>query len=114
MAIYSEEADSWNPTIGNKLYERETILCRRMEEGKTEYEAIVLQTNALQSDILGSQLPQVMNYIVLKDDLHLYYYLGCVYSRVCGRVVLFMIGWVAMVFGRGGAIFRGHLRNLSQ
>ena len=30
-----------------------------MEEGKAEYEALVDQTNALQQEIMGTQLPQV-------------------------------------------------------
>ncbi len=58
MAIYGESGDSWSPAPGNKLHERETILCRRMEEGKAEYEAMVSQTNALQKEILGTTLPQ--------------------------------------------------------
>ncbi len=59
LAIYSESGDSWNPTPGNKLYEKEIVLCKRMEEGKAEYEASVKQTNALQQDLLSGQLPQV-------------------------------------------------------
>ena len=59
LAIYAESGDSWNPAPGNKLYERELVLCRRMEEGKAEYEAVVDQTNALQQEILGTHLPQV-------------------------------------------------------
>lgn len=59
LAIHSEGGDSWNPAPGNKLYERETVSCRKMEEGKVEYEGVVDQTNVLQQDILGSQLPQV-------------------------------------------------------
>lgn len=60
LAIYSESGDSWNPTPGNKLYEREALLCRRMEEIRAEYEDMVDQTNALQQDSLGTQLPQVL------------------------------------------------------
>ena len=60
MAIYSESGDSWSPTPGNKLYERETVLCRKMEEGKADYEACVNQTNAVQQDVLSVQLPQVV------------------------------------------------------
>ena len=59
LAIFNESGDSWNPTPGNKLYEREAALCRRMEEGKAEYEGMVDQTSATQQDILGTQLPQV-------------------------------------------------------
>ena len=59
LAIFSESGDSWNPAPGNKLYEREAALCRRMEEARAEYEAVVDQTNVIQQDILGAQLPQV-------------------------------------------------------
>lgn len=59
LAIYCESGDSWNPAPGNKLYEKESVLCRKMEEGKADYEASIDHTNALQLEILTVQLPEV-------------------------------------------------------
>ena len=35
LALYREVGDSWNPTPGNKLYERETLLAKRMDEASS-------------------------------------------------------------------------------
>ena len=59
MAIHSESGDSWNPAPGNKLYEREAVLCRKVEEARADYETVVQQTTDLQRETLCSQLPQV-------------------------------------------------------
>ena len=32
MAIYREFGDTWSPTTGNKFYEREQLLHRKMQE----------------------------------------------------------------------------------
>ena len=39
-------------------------MCKKMEDGREEYEAAVKQTNTIQSDILGTHLPQVRAVIV--------------------------------------------------
>ena len=44
---------------GSKLHEKEIQLCKRMEDGKAEYEAAVQHINSLQQDMIGRQLPQV-------------------------------------------------------
>ena len=53
---------------GFKLYEKEAQLCKRMEDGKTEYEMSVHHVNSLQEDMLGRQLPKVL--LVLQYTLH--------------------------------------------
>lgn len=32
LALYREVGDSWNPTPGSKLYEKESLLARKMDE----------------------------------------------------------------------------------
>lgn len=64
MAIYQEQGDSWNPTPGNKLHEREMQLSRKVVEGKEDYEAAVEQINLMQQDIFSSQLPKVFLFAV--------------------------------------------------
>lgn len=59
LAIYREHGDTWNPSPGNKLHEKEVQLCKRMEESKAEYENTVDHVNTLQNDIFASQLPEV-------------------------------------------------------
>lgn len=59
VAIYCEFGDTWNPVPGSRLHDKESQLCKRMQEGKTEYEATVQHVNSLQQDILTSQLPKV-------------------------------------------------------
>lgn len=59
MAIYHEFGDTWNPMPGSKLHEKEIQLCKRMEDGKADYEASVQYINSLQQDMIGSQLPKV-------------------------------------------------------
>ena len=44
---------------GSKLHEKEIQLCKRMEDGKADYEASVQYINSLQQDMIGSQLPKV-------------------------------------------------------
>ena len=60
MAIYSEFGDTWNPTPGSKLHDRESQLCKRMQDTKAEYEATVEHVNSLQGEIFASQLPKVL------------------------------------------------------
>lgn len=55
---------------GSKLHEKEIQLCKRMEDGKTEYEASVRYINSLQQDMLGSQLPKVQIHCRLHNNGH--------------------------------------------
>lgn len=60
VAIYREFGDTWNPILGSKLHDKESQLCKRMREGKAEYELTVQRTNELQQEIFASQLPKVL------------------------------------------------------
>ena len=59
VIIYREFGDTWNPIPGSRFHEKESQLCKRMLEGKAEYEATVQHINSLQQDIFASHLPKV-------------------------------------------------------
>ena len=60
VAIYREFGDTWNPIPGSKLHDKESQLCKRMQEGKAEYEVTLQHTNELQQEIFASRLPKVL------------------------------------------------------
>jgi len=60
LALYREVGDSWNPTPGSKLYEKESLLARKMDEARAEYEQNVVGINTMQHEAFLSQLPQIL------------------------------------------------------
>lgn len=56
---------------GSKLHEKEIHLCKRMEDGKAEYEASVQHINSLQQDMIGSQLPKVQIDTIIMMNGHI-------------------------------------------
>lgn len=60
LALYREYGDSWSPAPGNKLYEKEQLLTRKVQEARSEYEATVTHVNSLQHDVFLRQLPQAL------------------------------------------------------
>lgn len=40
LALFKEHGDTWNPTPGNKLYEREQLLSKKMAEVSHELAAV--------------------------------------------------------------------------
>ncbi len=60
IELFQEQGDLWDPTPGNKLHDRETLLSRRVQECKDDYESAVRCINQQQNDVFSRQLPLVM------------------------------------------------------
>ncbi|KAL5499317.1 hypothetical protein EMCRGX_G010706 [Ephydatia muelleri] len=60
MTLYKEFGDNWSMQPGNKLYEREAVMCKKAQEARLEYDVAVNSLNTLQSSVFVTQLPSTL------------------------------------------------------
>ncbi|XP_003384235.2 PREDICTED: uncharacterized protein LOC100638759 [Amphimedon queenslandica] len=60
MMIHKEYGAVWEPVAGNKLYEKEQQICRKVDEARLDYESCVEKLNANVQELTLQHLPQAL------------------------------------------------------